>query len=100
MADEDDHENREPSSYSNATRSGPVGAPGPHWSGLVAVLRTLPAGGWRVVVVLALITTVASVALVLCYRAGAVVGVGGLGAGAVAVYRRYQRALGFLRGAQ
>jgi hypothetical protein len=84
----------------STSRHDDIGPPGPHWSGLVAVLRTLPAGGSRVVVVLATIGAVASVALVVCWRAGTIVGVGGVSAGAVAVYRRYQRALGFLRGAQ
>jgi hypothetical protein len=68
-----------------------------HWT--VEVLRTLPRGMWRVVVVLTAILTAAAVVIAACWRAGELVSLGGVTAGVFASCRRYLRALRVARGA-
>jgi len=88
----------EPPNHEPGTASSrPLPGPKAHWT--VEVLRTLPRGGWRVVVVLAAILTSASVMVAICWRAGELVSLSGVGAGVIAVCRRYQRAVRLVRAA-
>lgn len=93
MAEPIHHDRGKPSSLEA------LGPPGPHWRGAVEVLNTLPRGFARVIVVLVTIVALAGVVIVICLHATQLVPAGGLGAAALAVYRRGKRAFGLLRGA-
>jgi hypothetical protein len=87
LADPPQHRSEAPS------RAAEPGVPGPNWAGLVAVLRELPPGAPRFIVVMSLIATLAAVAVLVCSSATSV----GMTAGATLAYRYVRAVRGFLR---